>query len=71
MERKVGDTFDFEGHKIKVVKSDKGCMADCNIMLYCFFYHMNCSIDKIHELCGECCRVDRPENDDEVCFIKV
>ena len=61
-ERKVGEVFEFEGHKLKVV--DKGTYK-CN---ECLFYRRECSL--IRNVIGSCLEVHRTDKK-SVIFVKV
>ena len=61
-ERKVGEVFEFEGHKLKVV--DEGT-CKCN---ECFFYRRECSL--IRNVIGSCSEVHRTDKK-SVIFVKV
>lgn len=52
MERKIGETFEYKGHKLMVVeKSDYECEK-------CFFYNKPCSL--MLDIIGLCCgRTDK------------
>lgn len=53
MERKIGETFEFEGHKLKVVDKDSyGCDG-------CFFYNKNCRYKK--DVMGFCSKEFRTD----------
>ena len=55
MERKIGETFEFEGHKLKVVADTDGRKCP-----KCFFYSQDCSL--IRDITGYCLkekRIDR------------
>ena len=62
MERKIGETFDFEGHKLKVV--DEGT-CKCN---ECLFYRRECSL--IRNVIGSCSEVHRTDKK-SVIFVEV
>ena len=61
-ERKVGEVFEFEGHKLKVV--DEGT-CKCN---ECLFYRRECSL--IRNVIGSCSEVHRTDKK-SVIFVKV
>ena len=61
-ERKVGEVFDFEGHKLKVV--DEGT-CKCN---ECLFYRRECSL--IRNVIGSCSEVHRTDKK-SVIFVEV
>ena len=61
MERKIGETFEFEGHKLKVV--DEGT-CKCN---ECLFYRRECSL--IRNVIGSCSEVHRTDKK-SVIFVK-
>ena len=60
MERKVGEEFDFLGCTLIVEKSKPGA---CN---GCFFhqYRINCNVDIIRDLAGECGPRSRQDGND-------
>lgn len=62
MERKIGEIFEFEGHKLKVV--DKGT-CKCN---ECLFYRRECSL--IRNVIGSCSEVHRTDKK-SVIFVEV
>ena len=54
MERKIGETFEYEGHKLMVVVDDR---CKCG---KCFFCNKDCSsIKDIRGFCSEGCRTDK------------
>lgn len=54
MERKIGETFEFEGHKLMVVVDDR---CKCG---KCFFCNKDCSsIKDVRCFCSEECRTDK------------
>ena len=61
MERKIGETFEFEGHKLKVVDADSsGCRG-------CFFYKRDCTSGDVRGFCAELYRTDK----ENVIFVEV
>ena len=62
MERKIGETFEYEGHKLKVV--DEGT-CKCN---ECIFYRRECSL--IRNVIGSCSEVHRTDKK-SVIFVEV
>ena len=54
MERKIGETFEYEGHKLMVVVDDR---CKCG---KCFFCNKDCSsIKDVRGFCSEGCRTDK------------
>ena len=54
MERKIGETFQFQGHKLKVVEGGKYKCEEC------FFYNRDCSsMMHVHGFCSEDYRKDK------------
>ena len=61
MERKIGETFEFEGHKLKVVDKDSyGCDG-------CFFFNRECSL--IMDVRG-CCSKEYRTDKKRVIFVE-
>ena len=61
MERKIGETFEFEGHKLKVVDADSsGCRG-------CFFYKRDCTSGDVRGFCAKLYRTDK----ESVIFVEV
>ena len=60
MERKIGETFEYEGHKLKVTDEYLGCHR-------CFFYTQGCIALKIRNSCTADSRTDRKS----VIFVEV
>ena len=64
MERKIGEVFEYQGHKLKVVESDGCCHRLCNQEEECFFsYGSTC---KKNNKFGSCCI-----SQGHVCFVEV
>ena len=54
MERKIGETFEYEGHKLRVVE---GCIDKCD---ECFFYNIDCISNKyVRGFCAGDSRTDK------------
>ena len=54
MERKIGETFQFQGHKLRVVEGGKYKCEEC------FFYNRDCSsMMYVHGFCAEEYRIDK------------
>lgn len=64
MERKIGEVFEYEGEKLKVV--DAETEKDCR---NCFFYN-DCCCSKIERITGECIKSNRTDNK-PVIFVEV
>lgn len=60
MERKIGETFEYEGYKLKVTDEDLGCHR-------CFFYTRGCIALKMRGSCTADSRTDRKQ----VIFVEV
>lgn len=65
MERKVGEVFDYEGHKLKVVESDGYCNILCSQEIRCFF-DCNLICRKNNNKLGSCCT-----SHGHICFVEV
>ena len=68
MERKVGEEFEYKGHKLKVVMSNDSCAYKDSPEKKCFFDH-NCNIST--DIAGYCAINNRLKNKDCVCFIEI
>ena len=68
MERKVGEEFEYKGHKLKVVMSNGSCAYKDSPEKRCFFDH-NCNIST--DIAGYCAVNSRLKNKDCVCFIEI
>ena len=54
MERKIGETFQFEGHQLRVVEGGRYKCEEC------FFYNRDCSsMMHVHGFCAEESRTDK------------
>ena len=62
MERKIGETFEFEG-KTYVARVGKGCEG-------CAFKYEDCSVGKLSNCIGECCPSSRKDHK-SVIFVEV
>ena len=62
MERKIGETFEFEG-KTYVTHAGKGCEG-------CAFKYEDCSVGKLSNCIGECCPSSRKDHK-SVIFVEV
>lgn len=62
MERKIGETFEFEG-KTYVTHAGKGCED-------CAFKYEDCSVGKLSNCIGECCPSSRKDHK-SVIFVEV
>ena len=71
MERKVGEIFEYKGHKLKVVESDGFCHVLDDQECRCFFDHGSICKRENRSYCGNCGISFRPENKNNVCFIEV
>ena len=71
MERKVGEIFDYEGHKLKVVESDGYCNVLHSQGIRCFFDHGSTCMSRNTDCCGKCGIMSRPINKNNVCFVEV
>ena len=62
MERAIGEVFEFEGKKLKVVKKYVRCKE-------CFFYEIPCPCRAFEDIRGECIAEGR-EDGNNVYFIR-
>ena len=63
MERKIGEVFEFEGKKLKVIKGNVRCKE-------CFFYEIPCPCGVFLDIRGKCTTEGR-EDENNVYFVRV